>query len=203
MALAVVAPLLTAKVQAASPKLLILGDSLSAGYGLPHSDGFEVQLQQALKAHGHDVTIIDGAVSGDTSAGGRERLDWTLADGADAAIVELGANDGLRGLDPKAMQVNLTAILDALAAKHIPVLLTGMYAPPNLGPDYQNAFRAVFDTLGKRPGVLYDPFFLDGVALHPELIQADGLHPNAVGVKREVARILPLVEQLLTEIHPA
>jgi acyl-CoA thioesterase-1 len=203
MALAVAAPLLTAMAQAAPPRLLILGDSLSAGYGLPHSDGFEVRLQQALAARGHDVSIIDGAVSGDTSAGGRQRLDWTLADGADAAIVELGANDGLRGLDPKDMQANLTAILDALAAKHIPVLLTGMYAPPNLGPEYQAAFRAVFDTLGKRPGVLYDPFFLDGVALHPELIQADGLHPNAEGVKREVARILPLVEQLLAEIHPA
>jgi acyl-CoA thioesterase I len=203
MVLAVAAPALTPRALAAPPRLLILGDSLSAGYGLPHSQGFEVQLQQALKAHGHDVTIIDGAVSGDTSAGGRDRLDWALADGADAAIVELGANDGLRGLDPKDMHANLTAILDALAAKHLPVLLTGMYAPPNLGPDYQSSFRAVFDTLGKRTGVLYDPFFLDGVALHPELIQADGLHPNAEGVKREVARILPLVEQLLAEIHPA
>jgi acyl-CoA thioesterase-1 len=184
-------------------RLLVLGDSLSAGYGLPHDAGFEVQLQAALAANGHDVTIIDGAVSGDTSAGGRARLDWTLGDGADAAIVELGANDGLRGVDPKDMQANLTAILDDLAAKHIRVLLTGMYAPPNLGPDYQKAFRAVFDTLGKRPGVLYDPFFLDGVAMHPELIQADGMHPNAEGVKREVARLLPLVEQLLAKIHPA
>jgi acyl-CoA thioesterase-1 len=184
-------------------RLLVLGDSLSAGYGLPHDAGFEVQLQAALAANGHDVTIIDGAVSGDTSAGGRARLDWTLGDGADAAIVELGANDGLRGVDPKDMQANLTAILDDLAAKHIPVLLSGMYAPPNLGPDYQKAFRAVFDALGKRPGVLYDPFFLDGVAMHPELIQADGMHPNAEGVKREVARLLPLVEQLLAKIHPA
>jgi acyl-CoA thioesterase-1 len=190
-------------IPSAPPRLLVLGDSLSAGYGLPHDQGFEVQLQQALRASGHDVTIIDGAVSGDTSAGGRSRLDWTLGDGADAAIVELGANDGLRGVDPRDMQANLTAILDELAAKHIPVLLAGMYAPPNLGPDYQKAFRAVFDTLGKRPGVLYDPFFMDGVALHPELIQADGMHPNAEGVKREVARLLPLVEQLLAKIHPA
>jgi acyl-CoA thioesterase-1 len=198
MVLAVASPAL-----AAAPRLLILGDSLSAGYGLPHSDGFEVQLQQALKARGHDVAIIDGAVSGDTSAGGRARLDWAISDGADAVIVELGANDGLRGLDPKDMQANLTAILDDLAARHIPVLLTGMYAPPNLGPDYQNAFRAVFDKLGRRPGLLYDPFFLDGIAMHPDLIQADGLHPNAAGVKREVARLLPMVEQLLAEIHPA
>ena len=122
-------------VQAAPPRLLVLGDSLSAGYGLPHTDGFEAQLEAALKARGHTVRIVDGAVSGDTSAGGRARLDWVLAGGADAAIVELGANDGLRGLDPKEMQANLAAILDALAAKHIPVLLTGMYAPPNLGPD--------------------------------------------------------------------
>ena len=203
MVLAATFPAAVPPALAATPRLLILGDSLSAGYGLPHADGFEVQLQQALKARGHDVTIIDGAVSGDTSAGGRARLDWTIGDGADAAIVELGANDGLRGLDPKDMQANLTAILDDLAAKRIPVLLTGMYAPPNLGPDYQAAFRSVFDKLGKRPGLLYDPFFLQSVALHPELIQADGLHPNTAGVKREVARLLPLVEQLLAEIHPA
>ena len=203
---------------AAPPRLLVLGDSLTAGYGLAHEDGFEVQLQAALAAHGHVVIIIDGAVSGDTSAGGRARLDWTLGsspggsspggsslggDGADAAIVELGANDGLRGLDPKAMETNLTAILDSLAARHIPVLLSGMYAPPNLGPEYQTAFRAVFDRLGKRPGVLYDPFFLEGVAMHPELIQPDRLHPNAEGVKRGVARLLPLVEQLLGKIPPA
>jgi acyl-CoA thioesterase-1 len=188
---------------AATPRLLVLGDSLSAGYGLAHADGFESRLQAALQASGHDVTIIDAAVSGDTSAGGRARLDWALADGADAAIVELGANDGLRGVDPKDMEANLTAILDALAARHIPVLLTGMYAPPNLGPDYQTAFRAVFDRLGKRSGILYDPFFLDGVALSPELIQADHLHPNPEGVQRIVARILPAVEKLLAEAKPA
>ena len=181
----------------------MLGDSLSAGYGLPHEQGFEVQLQQALKARGRDVAIIDGAVSGDTSAGGRARLDWALGDGADAAIVELGANDGLRGLDPKDMEANLTAILDALAAKHIPVLLTGMYAPPNLGPDYEAAFRAVYERLGKRPGVLYDPFFLQGVATVDDLNQADRMHPNPEGVRRVVARILPLVEKLLSEAKPA
>jgi len=180
-------------------RLLVLGDSLSAGFGLPHDQGFEVQLQQALKAQGHDVTIIDGAVSGDTSAGGRARLDWTLGDGADAAIVELGANDGLRGVDPKDMAANLGAILDELAAKHIPVLLTGMYAPPNLGSDYERQFRAVFDALGRQPGVLYDPFFLEGVARIPGLTQADVLHPNAEGVRRIVARILPDVERLLAE----
>jgi acyl-CoA thioesterase I len=188
---------------AAPLRLLVLGDSLSAGYGLPHEDGFQEQLAAALRAQGRDVTIIDGAVSGDTSAGGLARLDWALGDGADAAIVELGANDGLRGVDPKEMEKNLTAILDRLAARHIPVLLTGMYAMPNLGADYASAFRAVFDRLGKRPGVLYDPFFLDGVAEVPSLNQADGMHPNAEGAKRVVARLLPLVDKLLAEVRPA
>ncbi|HUN42528.1 MAG TPA: arylesterase [Acetobacteraceae bacterium] len=188
---------------AAPIRLLVLGDSISAGYGLPHNEGFEVQLQQALRAHGYDVSIIDGAVSGDTTAGGRARLDWVLAGGADAAIVELGGNDGLRGEDPKDMQANLTAILNTLAAKHIPVLLEGMYAPPNMGPDYERAFRAVFDKLGHRPGVLYDPFILQGVAEVPALTQPDGLHPNASGVRKVVAHVLPLVEKLLQEVRPA
>jgi acyl-CoA thioesterase-1 len=198
--------LLTAAVPGACAtpiRLLILGDSLSAGYGLPHDDGFEVQLAAALRAHGHDVTIIDGAVSGDTSAGGLARPDWVLSDGAAAAIVELGANDGLRGVDPAVTETNLTAILDKLAAAHIPVLLSGMYAMPNLGADYADAFRAVFVRLGKRPGVLYDPFFLQDVATVPALNQADGMHPNAEGVKRIVARLLPLVEKLLAEVPGA
>ena len=150
-----------------------------------------------------DVTIVDGAVSGDTSAGGLARLDWVLAGGADAAIVELGANDGLRGLDPKEMERNLTAILDRLAAKHVTVLLAGMYPPANFGPDYTRAFRAVFDRLGKRPDVIYDSFFLEGVALAPSLIQPDGLHPNATGVARIVGRLLPLVIRLLGEVRPS
>jgi acyl-CoA thioesterase-1 len=186
--------------RAAPVRLLVLGDSLSAGYGLRHDDGFEVQLAAALRAHGHDVAIIDGAVSGDTSAGGLARLDWVLGDGADAAIVELGANDGLRGVDPAVTEKNLTAILDRLAAAHIPVLLSGMFAMPNLGADYANAFRAVFDRLGQRPGVLYDPFFLQDVATVPALNQPDGMHPNAEGVKRIVARLLPLVEKLLAKV---
>jgi len=189
--------------RAAPVRLLVLGDSLSAGYGLAQADGFEAQLASALRADGHDVRIIDGAVSGDTSAGGLARLDWVLGEGADAAIVELGANDGLRGVDPADTEANLTAILDKLAARHIPVLLTGMYALPNLGADYGAAFRAVFDRLGKRPGVLYDPFFLQDVATIPALNQSDGMHPNAAGVKRVVARLLPLVEKLLAEVPPA
>ena len=174
-------------------RLLVLGDSLSAGYGLAHEDGFEVQLGLRFPS----ITLIDAAVSGDTTAGGRARLDWALSDGADAAIVELGGNDGLRGIDPRDTRANLTAILDALAARHIPVLFTGMYAPPNLGDDYQHEFRAVFDELGKRPELIYDPFFLAGVAGDPALNQDDHMHPNPAGVQRVVDRIAPLVAKLL------
>jgi acyl-CoA thioesterase-1 len=189
---------------AAEPqRLLVLGDSLAAGYGLAREDGFEARLAAALRAKGIAVTIIDAAVSGDTTAGGRARLDWALGDdGADAAIVELGGNDGLRGLDPAATEANLSAILDALAARHIPVLLSGMYAPPNLGAEYGAAFRAVFDRLGRRPGVRYDPFFLEGVAAAPALNQADRIHPNAEGVRHIVARLLPQVEALLAAARP-
>ena len=194
--------LLTHAAAAAPKRLLVLGDSLSTGYGLPHADGFEAQLAAALAGQGVPVRIVDAAVSGDTSAGGRARLDWVLADGADAAIVELGANDGLRGIDPRDTEANLGAILDGLAARHIPVLLTGMYAPPNLGADYGAEFRTVFDRLGRRPGVIYDPFFLAGVAADPALNQPDGMHPNPEGVRRIVARILPGVERLLAQVPP-
>jgi acyl-CoA thioesterase-1 len=187
----------TAAAQARPIRLLIFGDSLAAGYGLPHDDGFESRLHTALKAAGYDVTILDGAVSGDTSAGGRARIDWSLADTPDAAIVELGGNDGLRALSPADMQQNLAAILDTLAARKIPALLTGMEAPPNLGAEYGAKFRAVFATLGQRPGVLFDPFFLQNVAAHPELTQPDGIHPNAEGVNVIVARIVPKVIELI------
>jgi acyl-CoA thioesterase I len=183
-------------------RILALGDSLAAGYGLPHGQGFEAQLEAALRAKGHDVRILDGAVSGDTTAGGRARLDWVLAERPDAAIVELGGNDGLRGIDPRDMETNLRAILDTLAARQIPVLLCGMYAPPNLGADYATSFRAVFDGLGKRSGILYDPFFLQGVAADPAMNQPDRIHPNAEGVRRIVARLLPVVERLLAEVQP-
>jgi acyl-CoA thioesterase I len=195
--------LLPVAANAAPLRLLVLGDSLSAGYGLAQADGFEAQLGGAMRAHGRDVAIVDGAVSGDTSAGGLARLDWALSDGADAAIVELGANDGLRGVNPADTEKNLSAILDKLAARHIPVLLTGMYAMPNLGQDYAAEFRAVFDQLGTRPGVLYDPFFLTDVATVPSLNQPDGLHPNAEGVRHVVNRLLPLVEKLLAEVPSA
>ena len=188
---------------AAPLRLLVLGDSLTAGYGLPRADGFQARLAAALKDKGIAVALIDGAVSGDTSAGGLARLDWVLAGGADAAFVELGANDMLRGIDPGEMERNLTAILDRLAARKIPVLLSGMFAPPNYGAEYGRACRAVFDRLSQRPGLLYDPFFLEGVAAVPALNQADGIHPNATGVTRIVERLSPLIVRVLTEARPA
>lgn len=191
--------LMMAPAAAEPVRLLILGDSLTAGYGLAQSDGFQARLAAALAAKGLQVRLIDGAVSGDTTAGGLARLDWVLADGADAAIVELGANDGLRGSDPAPMEANLNAILDRLAAKHIKVLLSGMHALPNLGKQYADAYDAVFARLSKRPGILYDPFFLEGIAADRALNQADGLHPNPEGVRRTVARILPLVVRLVQE----
>ena len=181
-------------------KILVLGDSLAAGFGLPHADGFEQQLVRALAAAGHPVTIADAAVSGDTAAGGRARLDWALGDDPDCAIVELGANDGLRGSDTAQIKANLAAILDTLAARHMPVLLAGMLAPPNYGSAYTESFREVFAELGQRPGVIFQPFFLEGVAANRSLNQADGMHPNTEGVRRVAARILPLVEQLIARV---
>ncbi len=194
LALALAVP---GQASARAQRLLVFGDSLTAGYGLPQQDGFQAQLARALKADGFDVQILDGAVSGDTSAGGRARIGWALADHPDAAIVELGANDGLRASDPGQMEANLAAILDALNAAHVHTLLTGMEAPPNLGAGYTGQFRAVFARLAQRPGLLFDRFFLDGVAGNPKLIQDDHLHPNAEGVRREVARLKPIVEKLL------
>ena len=183
-------------------RILILGDSLTAGYGLAAADGFQAQMLAALKVRGHDVSFVDAAVSGDTSAGGRARLDWAMGDGVDAALVELGANDGLRGLPTKDLQANLTAILDELDAKHLPILFSGMLAPPNLGQDYSDAFKAVYTTLGRRKGLIVDPFFLDGVAANPALNQADHLHPNPDGVKIIVARMLPEMENLIARVKP-
>ena len=186
-----------AAAQARTIRILVLGDSLTAGYGLAQPDGFQAVMQAALRSRGLDVTLVDAAVSGDTSAGGLARLEWALTDGADAALIELGANDGLRGLNPLGTEANLAAILDALAARKMPVLLSGMLAAPNLGPEYGDAFKAVFTRLGQRPGLLFDPFFLEGIAGDPKLNQGDGIHPNPEGVRREVARLLPMMERLV------
>ena len=187
--------------EAKTVRILILGDSLTAGYGLSAAEGFQAVMQAALRARGHDVTLLDAAVSGDTTAGGRARLDWALADGADAVFVELGANDGLRALPVKEMEANLTAILDVLAAKRVPTLVSGMLAPPNLGEDYFRQFAQVFQTLGQRPGLIFDPFFLEGIAGEAALNQPDHIHPNAQGVKKEVARLMPQFERLIGEVQ--
>ncbi|MBM3567140.1 MAG: arylesterase [Alphaproteobacteria bacterium] len=178
-------------------RILALGDSLTAGYGLRADEAFPAVLERALLARGHAVRVIDAGVSGDTSAAGRQRLGWVLADRPDFAIVELGANDGLRALPVEAMRANLDAILTELKSRGIGVLLAGMKAPANLGADYARAFEAVYPELATRHGVLLYPFFLDGVAGDPTLNQPDGIHPTAAGVARIVERILPSVERLI------
>lgn len=199
-AVAVLAIALLLPAAAKPPRLLVLGDSLTSGHELKQEHGFQAQLAAALASRGRPVRIIDGAVSGDTTADGVARLDWVLADGADAAIVELGANDGLRGIDPKVMQANLTTILDRLAKDRIPVLLEGMYAPPNMGPAYGEAFKQVFEDLARRKGILFDPFFLEGIAEDPRYTLPDHEHPNPEGVRLMVVHVMPLVLQLLDRV---
>ncbi len=178
-------------------KILALGTSLTQGYGLPPGTEFTVQLQAALKRAGIAATVINAGVSGDTSAGGLARLDWSLADKPDAAIIELGSNDMLRGLPPAQTEKNLCAILTRLKAAKVKVLLTGMKAQRNLGADYVKSFDEIYPRLAKEYGVLFYHFMLDGVALNPKLNQADRIHPNPEGVKVMVARILPLVKKLV------
>jgi len=195
--LALVPALVIASAVRADTKILALGDSLTAGYGLPKSESFPVQLEAALRTRGLAVTVLDGGVSGDTTAGGLARLDWSLAANPDVAIVELGANDALRGLDPAATEANLDAILTRLDRRHIPVLLAGMLAPPNLGEDYGRRFNAIYPRLAERHKVALYPFFLDGVAMQAGLNQGDGMHPNPRGVAAIVDRITPYVVRLV------
>ena len=178
----------------------VFGDSLTAGYGLPPAQGFTTRLQAALRRAGIAAEVRNGGVAGDTAAQGRARLRWGLRGlraTPDLVIVELGANDMLRGLPPAQARSNLAAILTELKARHIPVLLAGMRAAPNLGPDYTRAFDRMYPDLAKAFGVPLYPFFLDGVAGRPRLIQADGLHPDARGVEIIVARMLPSVRRAL------
>jgi acyl-CoA thioesterase-1 len=157
-------------------------------------------LQAELKKKGIDATVINAGVSGDTSAGGLARLDWSLADHPNAAMVELGSNDALRGIDPASTRKNLSAIMAKFHAAHIPVLILGMEAPRNFGPEYEAKFDAIYPALAKQFGALYYPFILNGVALNPKLNQADGIHPNPAGVKIIVAHILPDVLKLVAEV---
>jgi len=195
--LALVVALVMTAAARADTKILAFGDSLTAGYGLPKNEGFPAVLQAALRARGIAATVIDGGVSGDTTAGGRARLEWSLAANPDFVIVELGANDALRGLDPAATEANLDAILTRLKQRGLPVLLAGMLAPPNLGEDYGKRFNGLYPRLAERHKVALYPFFLDGVALQATLNQGDGLHPNARGVAAIVDRITPYVMRLV------
>ncbi len=187
-------------VSAATPiKILAIGTSLTQGYGLPPGTEIPAVLEASLKARGIDASVINAGVSGDTSAGGLSRLDWSLADHPSAAIVELGSNDALRGIDPAQTQKNLSAILAKLKSAHIPVLLLGMRAPRNFGPEYAAKFDPIYSSLAKQYGAQLYPFVLDGVALNPELNQADGIHPNPQGVKIIVNRLMPDVLKLVAE----
>ena len=182
--------------------LVALGDSLTAGYGLSPQDGFTAQLQAALAQKGHRVIIHNGGVSGDTSAGGRARLDWVIGPETDAVIIELGANDMLRGIPPQVTKKNLRAIIETLNSKGLPVLLAGMLAAPNLGPQYEAQFNQLYPQLAKQYGLVFYPFFLDGVAGDPTLNLADRIHPNRDGIQVIVKNIMPSVETLLARIKP-
>jgi len=176
------------------------GDSLMAGYGLNQSDSFTVQLEARLKAQGLNVKVVNAGVSGDTTTGGRSRLAWTIngqPKKPDLVILELGANDALRGLSPSLTRDNLDWMLGRLKERGIPVLLAGMMAPPNMGRDYGAEFNAIYPDLAKKYGVAFYPFFLDGVAADPKLNQGDGMHPNPDGVKIVVGKIAPYVANAL------
>jgi acyl-CoA thioesterase-1 len=182
-------------------KIVALGDSLTAGYGLAQSDAFPAKLQRALRAKGLAVEIIDAGVSGDTSTGGLSRLDWSVPEGTDAVIVELGGNDALRGIDPKLTRTALDTILRRLKERKIEVLLCGMRAPPNLGPEYARDFDGIFPALAAEHGVMFYPFFLEGVAADSKLNLRDGIHPNPAGIDAIVKGVLPQVEELITRVR--
>jgi len=181
-------------------KLVAFGDSLTAGYGLPAGQAFPDVLARALKAKGWDVEVVNAGVSGDTAADGLARYDWSVPDGVDAIIVELGANDMLRGADPAATEVTLSQILAKTRDAHLATLLAGMLAAPNLGEDYKRRFDAIYPELVQKFGVTLYPFFLEGVAGAPSLQLNDGLHPNRAGVERIVQGILPSVEAVLAQV---
>jgi acyl-CoA thioesterase-1 len=207
MLLAVVAavwlapPTIASAAEKPPVKIVVLGDSLTAGFNLPASAAFPARLEKALRDKGHAVAIANAGVSGDTATGGLARLDWSIPDGTDAVIVELGANDMLRGLDPKVTQRALDEIVRRLIQRRVAVLLAGMRAIPNLGIDYVNGFETIYPEIAAKYGALLYPFFLDGVAGDAKLNQRDGLHPTAAGVDVIVGRMLPKVEELLGRVQ--
>ncbi len=180
--------------------IMAYGDSLTAGFMLPPDKAFPVQLEKALRERGHDVRVINAGVSGDTAAEGLARAEWTLSEPADAVILELGANDALRGIDPAETERALDALLAKFKARGMDVLLAGMEAPRNMGRDYADRFRDVFERLRLKYDTVFYPFFLEGVALRPELNMADGIHPTAEGVAVIVQSILPSVEALIERV---
>jgi acyl-CoA thioesterase-1 len=196
-------PAIAANAAEKPVRVVVLGDSLTAGFGLPAADAFPAKLARALNAKGVAASIANAGVSGDTASAGLSRLDWSVPDGTDAVILELGANDALRGLDPKITRTALDAILRKLADRRIVVLLAGMQAPRNLGPDYARDFDGIYPALASAHPVVFYPFFLEGVAADPKLNQADGMHPNAAGVDVIVARILPRVKELIVRARAA
>lgn len=185
--------------QSADLKLVVLGDSLSAGYQLAPADGFPEQLQRALDERGYSIEVVNAGVSGDTTSGGLSRLDWSVGDNTDAVILELGANDALRGISPDFTRKNMTEMVKRLREKGTEVLVAGMLAPRNLGQDYADGFDPIYKDVANEHDALLYPFFLDGVVLNPDLNLADGMHPNADGVAVIVENILPKVEELLAK----
>jgi len=194
---AMIAPASAPLAQGKTIRLVALGDSLTAGYGLPQEAAFPSVLERALKARGYKVEIANAGVSGDTASGGLDRLDWSVPEGTDGVILELGANDMLRGLDPAIPRKALDTIVERLKARGIPVLLAGMYASRNLGPDYVQKFDSLYPDIAKKHGLMLYPFFLDGVAGDRSLNLPDGMHPTAKGVEIIVERILPTVEAFI------
>ncbi len=184
-------------------RIVALGDSLTAGYGLSADAAFPARLEQALRAKGIIAVVANAGVSGDTASGGLGRLDWSVPDGTEAVIVELGINDAFRGLDPKLTKAALDTIISKLKERHIEVLLAGMLAPRNMGPDYVRDFDAIFPALASTHGSVFYPFFLEGVATDAKLNQPDGLHPTAAGVDVIVAHILPKTEELIARVRAA
>jgi len=181
-------------------KLVVLGDSLTAGYGLDERDAFPAKLETALKARGIDVTVINAGVSGDTAKQGLERLDWAVDEDADAVIVELGANDALRGIDPNETRASLEKIIGRLNSRNLPVMIAGMLAPPNLGPAYKEVFDRIYPSLAGEHGLRLYPFFLEGVATIKDYNLDDGMHPNARGVDEIVKRMAPKVAEFLSQV---
>jgi acyl-CoA thioesterase I len=183
-------------------KLVVLGDSLAAGYGLKEGDAFPAKLEMALKSKGIDVTVVNAGVSGDTAKQGLERLDWAVEPDADAVIVELGANDALRGIDPNETRASLEKIISRLRSRKIPIMIAGMLAPPNMGAAYKELFDRIYPSLAGEHGLRLYPFFLEGVATEPDYNLEDGIHPNARGVDEIVRRMAPKVAEFLNQIKP-